>query len=189
MNINKYGFVRVAAATPKLKVADCDYNVSQIKNVINTAVSKKVQLLCFPELSITGYTCGDLFFQTVLQRKAMESLMDLAEFLIYKPSIIIMVGLPLVHQDKLYNVAAVISSEGILGFVPKQEIPNYDEFYEKRWFVNGRDIFDEVVETSIGHYPISSSLIFDTPIAKFGVECEDLWSALPPSSALSNTRS
>ena len=186
MNINKYGFVRVAAATPKLKVADCDYNVSQIKNVINTAVSKKVQLLCFPELSITGYTCGDLFFQTVLQRKAMESLMDLAEFLIYKPSIIIMVGLPLVHQDKLYNVAAVISSEGILGFVPKQEIPNYDEFYEKRWFVNGRDIFDEVVETSIGHYPISSSLIFDTPIAKFGVEiCEDLWSALPPSSALS----
>ena len=186
MNINKYGFVRVAAATPKLKVADCDYNVSQIKNVINTAVSKKVQLLCFPELSITGYTCGDLFFQTVLQRKAMESLMDLAEFLIYKPSIIIMVGLPLVHQDKLYNVAAVISSEGILGFVPKQETPNYDEFYEKRWFVNGRDIFDEVVETSIGHYPISSSLIFDTPIAKFGVEiCEDLWSALPPSSALS----
>lgn len=186
MNINKYGFVRVAAATPKLKVADCDYNVSQIKDVINTAVNKKVQLLCFPELSITGYTCGDLFFQTVLQRKAMESLMDLAEFLIDKPSIIIIVGLPLVHQDKLYNVAAVISSEGILGFVPKQETPNYDEFYEKRWFVNGRDIFDEVVETSIGHYPISSSLIFDTPIAKFGVEiCEDLWSALPPSSALS----
>lgn len=186
MNINKYGFVRVAAATPKLKVADCEYNVSQIKNVINTAVNKKVQLLCFPELSITGYTCGDLFFQTVLQRKAMEALIDLVEFLNDKPSIITMVGLPLAHQNKLYNVAAVISKEGILGFVPKQEIPNYDEFYEKRWFYSGRDIFDEKVETPIGHYPISSSLIFNASNVKFGIEiCEDLWTATPPSSALS----
>ena len=186
MNINKYGFVRVAAATPKLKVADCDYNISQIKDLIDIAVNKNVQLLCFPELSITGYTCADLFFQTALQHKAIEALMDLTKFLNDKPSIVVMVGLPLAHQNKLYNVAAVISLEGILGFVPKQEIPNYNEFYEKRWFENGRDLFDEVVETPIGHYPISSSLIFDTSHVKFGVEiCEDLWSATPPSSALS----
>ena len=186
MNINKYGFVRVAAASPKLKVADCDYNVSQIKNVIDTAVNKNVQLLSFPELTITGYSCADLFFQTALQRKAIESLMELADFLIDKPSIIIMVGLPLAHQNKLYNVAAIVSSEGILGFVPKQKIPNYDEFYEKRWFESGRDLFDEVVETPIGYYPISSSLIFDTSHVKFGIEiCEDLWIATPPSSVLS----
>ena len=186
MNINDYGFVRVGAASPKLKVADCDYNVSQIKILIDEAVNQKVQLLSFPELSITGYTCGDLFFQTVLQRKAMESVMDLVEFMNDKPSIIVMVGLPLVHKNKLYNVAAVLSSEGILGFVPKQEIPNYNEFYEKRWFESGNELFDEIVETSLGYHPISSTLLFETKHAKFGLEiCEDLWTPTPPSSSLS----
>ncbi len=186
MNINEYGFVRVAAASPKLKVADCDYNVEQIKQLIDEATRQYVQFLTFPELSITGYTCADLFFQTALQRKAIEALKELAEFMLDKPSLILMVGLPLVHQNSLYNVAAVVSSEGILGFVPKQEIPNHNEFYEKRWFTSGKTLFDETVVTSIGHYPISSSMIFDTPYAKFGVEvCEDLWSATPPSSSLS----
>lgn len=186
MNINKYGFVRVAAASPKLKVADCDYNASQIKQLIDTAVKQNVQFICFPELSITGYTCADLFLQTVLQRKAMETLMNLVEFMNDKKSLVVIVGLPLVYQNKLYNVAAAISSEGILGFAPKQSIPNHDEFYEKRWFSGGKDIFDEMVETPSGLYPISSSLIFETPFAKFGIEiCEDLWSAIPTSSSLS----
>lgn len=185
MNINDYGFVRVAAASPKLKVADCDYNVSQTKLLIDEAVNQNVQLICFPELSITGYTCGDLFLQTTLQRKAMESVIEIVEFMNDKPSLIAMIGLPLIHKNQLYNVAAVVSSEGILGFVPKQEIPNYGEFYEKRWFASGREICDEVVETPLGYHPISFNLIFETPHAKFAIEiCEDLWSPSPPSSYL-----
>ncbi|HTN68375.1 MAG TPA: NAD(+) synthase [Dysgonamonadaceae bacterium] len=185
MNINEFGFVRVAAASPKLKVADCDYNVSQIKLVIEEAVKQNVQFLCFPELSITGYTCGDLFSQTALQRKALDSLDELVEFMWDKPSLIIMVGLPLVHRDKLYNVAAVLSAEGIMGFVPKQEIPNYNEFYEKRWFVSGKRLSDDLVNTSLGRHPISSSLLFETEQAKFGLEiCEDLWVPSPPSSSM-----
>lgn len=185
MNINEFGFVRVAAASPKLKVADCDYNVSQIKLVIEEAVKQNVQFLCFPELSITGYTCGDLFSQTALQRKALDSLDELVEFMWDKPSLIIMVGLPLVHRDKLYNVAAVLSAEGIMGFVPKQEIPNYNEFYEKRWFVSGKRLSDDLVNTPLGRHPISSSLLFETEQAKFGLEiCEDLWVPSPPSSSM-----
>lgn len=185
MNINEYGFVRVAAASPKLRVADCDYNISQMKTLMDEAIEQKVQFICFPELSITAYTCGDLFFQTVLQRKALESLMELVEYMSDKPSLISIVGLPLVHENKLYNVAAIISSEGLLGFVPKQEIPNYNEFYEKRWFASGKNIHDEMVETSYGYYPISSTQLFKTVYANFGVEiCEDLWVPNPPSTSL-----
>ncbi|MGV8962682.1 MAG: NAD(+) synthase [Candidatus Saccharimonadaceae bacterium] len=185
MNINDYGFVRVAAASPKLKVADCDYNVSQIKVIVDDAIKQNVQFLCFPELSITAYSCGDLFFQPVLQHKALLSLMDLVEFMNDKQSLITIVGLPLVHENKLYNVAAVISSEGLLGFVPKQEIPNYNEFYEKRWFASGKYLHDEMVETPHGYYPISTTQLFKTVYANFGIEiCEDLWSPMPPSSSL-----
>ncbi|HUI32949.1 MAG TPA: NAD(+) synthase [Dysgonamonadaceae bacterium] len=184
MNINEFGFVRVAAASPKLKVADCDYNVSQIKLVIEEAIQQNVQLLCFPELCITAYTCGDLFFQTALQRKAMSSLIDLEIFMMDNPSLVIIVGLPLVHRDKLYNVAAVISADGIMGFVPKQEIPNYNEYYEKRWFASGKELSDVFVNPDLGAYPISSSMIFETEHAKFGIEiCEDLWVPSPPSSS------
>ena len=162
MNINDYGFVRVAAASPKLKVADCDYNTTQIKQLIDDAVKQNVQFLCFPELSITGYTCADLFFQTALQRKAIASLMELVSFMKDKPSLISMVGLPLVHKNNLYNVAAVISAEGILGFVPKQEIPNHSEFYEKRWFTSGIDIHDETVDFQRGEVETDSeNLYFD----------------------------
>ncbi len=186
MNINDYGFVRVAAASPKLKVADCDYNISQIKQLIDEAVKQDIQFITFPELSITGYTCADLFFQIALQRKALDALMELVEFMKDKKSLIILVGLPLLHKNNLYNVAAVISSEGILGFVPKQEIPNHSEFNEKRWFTSGSDLHDEIVETAAGYHPFSSKLIFETQHAKFGVEIgEDLWTPAPPSSMLS----
>lgn len=186
MNINDYGFVRVAAASPKLKVADCDYNTTQIKKLIDDAVKQNVQLLCFPELSITGYTCADLFFQTALQSKAIDALMELVGFMKDKPSLITIVGLPLVHMNNLYNVAAVISCEGILGFVPKQELPNHNEFYEKRWFTSGKDLHDEIVETPLGYHPFSSALLFETQYAKFAIEiCEDLWTPSPPSSSLS----
>lgn len=185
MNINDYGFVRVAAASQKLKVADCDYNISQIKLLIDEAVKQNIQFITFPELSITGYTCADLFFQPVLQRKAMDGLMELVEFMKDKKSLIAIVGLPLLHKNNLYNVAAAISSEGIMGFVPKQEIPNYNEFSEKRWFASGRDLNDTVA-TSAGYHPFSSSLIFETQYIKFGIDiCEDLWAPTPSSSLLS----
>ena len=186
MNINDYGFVRVAAASPKLKVADCNYNTSQIKQLIDEAVIQNIQFITFPELSITGYTCADLFFQTALQRKALDALMELVEFMRDKKSLITLVGLPLLHNNNLYNVAAAISSEGILGFVPKLEIPNHNEFNEQRWFTSGADLHDEIVETSAGYHPFSSSLIFETQYAKFGVEIgEDLWTPVPPSSLFS----
>ena len=186
MNINDYGFVRVAAASPKLKVADCDYNISQIKQLIDEAVKQKIQFITFPELSITGYTCADLFLQTILQRKAFDALMELVDYMNDKKSLIAIVGLPLLFKNRLYNVAAAISSKGILGIVPKQEIPNHNEFNEKRWFTSGVDLNDEIIETSVGHHPFSSNLIFETQHAKFGVEIgEDLWTPAPPSSLLS----
>jgi len=140
MNINDYGFVRVAAATPKLKVADCDYNVYEMKSMIDEAVKNQVQIICFPELCITGYTCADLFFQTALLEKAKASLLEIASFMHDKPTIVAIVGLPIRKLNSLYNVAAVISSEGIVGMIPKTYIPNEGEFYEKRWFASGKDM-------------------------------------------------
>ena len=102
MNINDYGFVRVAAASPRLKVADCDYNTSQIKQLIDEAAKQNVQFICFPELSITGYTCADLFFETVLQHKAIESLMELVEYMHDKPALITIVGLPLLQIGRAH---------------------------------------------------------------------------------------
>ena len=197
MHINDYGFLRVAAASPKLKVADCDFNTEEIKRVIERAQGEKVQILCFPELSLTGYSCGDLFFQKALQQKAVESLCELVRFLTERPFIIVIVGLPLRIKESLYNVAAVLSGEGILGFVPKTYIPNNNEFYEKRWFASGNqltdtiatienDIFNVTVEKETNKVPISSKgMIFHTSFGSFGIEiCEDLWMPVPPSSHL-----
>lgn len=197
MNINDYGFLRVAAASPKLKVADCDYNTSEIEKTIEKALQENVQILCFPELSLTSYTCGDLFFQKSLQKKALESLFRLARFLEDRPSIIVIVGLPLRVKNSLYNMAAVLSGEGILGFVPKTYLPNNNEYYEKRWFTSGLELMDmsvnledEDISLSVdidnSYIPISCrGLIFHTSFANFGVEiCEDLWMPEPPSSQL-----
>ena len=197
MNINDYGFLRVAAASPKLKVADCDYNLAEIKRVIERAQQEDVQILCFPELCLTAYSCGDLFFQKALQQKALESLCKLVRFLEERPSIITIVGLPLRIKNSLYNVAAVLSGEGILGFVPKTYIPNNNEYYEKRWFTSGDNLtdltvnieddkFDLTVDIESSKVPISSKgMIFHTSFANFGIEiCEDLWMPIPPSCEL-----
>ena len=197
MNINDYGFLRVAAASPKLKVADCDYNTEEIKRVIEQALQNNVQILCFPELCLTAYSCGDLFFQKALQQKALESLCKLVRFLEERPSIITIVGLPLRIKNSLYNVAAVLSGEGILGLVPKIYIPNNNEYYEKRWFASGDDLtdltvniegdkFDLTVDIESSKVPISSKgMIFHTTFGCFGIEiCEDLWMPVPPSSEL-----
>jgi NH(3)-dependent NAD(+) synthetase (EC 6.3.1.5) len=185
MNINDYGFVRVAAATPKLKVADCDYNVYEMKSMIDEAVKNQVQIICFPELCITGYTCADLFFQTALLEKAKASLLEIASFMHDKPTIVAIVGLPIRKLNCLYNVAAVISSEGIVGMIPKTYIPNEGEFYEKRWFASGKDMENTTIVIGNEHIAFGTDILFETPFVTFGIEiCEDLWMPIPPSSNL-----
>lgn len=134
MYINRQGFIRVAAASPRLRVADCDYNRREIQSMIGEAVEQQVQVVCFPELSLTGYSCGDLFFQETLQREAIASLQELAHFMHDKRSLTAIVGLPLRIGSNLFNMAAVIAAEGIVGLVPKTHVPNDREYYEKRWF-------------------------------------------------------
>lgn len=186
MQINEFGFLRVAAASPGLRVADCAFNTQEIKAVIERALKENVQIICFPELSITGYTCGDLFFQEALQHKAVDSLAELVAFMKERPSLIAIVGLPLKIKSSLFNVAAVVSAEGILGLVPKKNIPNDREFYEKRWFASGNDLHLFSVDIHGEKVPITpGGMIFNTPYANFGIEiCEDLWAPVPPSSAL-----
>ena len=186
MHINDFGFLRVAAASPRLRVADCDYNIREIKSVIERASQEKVQIVCFPELSITAYSCGDLFFQEALQRKAVASLTELAAFMKGKPSLIAIVGLPLRIKSSLFNMAAVVSAEGILGLVPKMHIPDDREYYEKRWFASAADLSAFSVEIDGEEVPVAAEgMIFRTPFGNFGIEiCEDLWMPNPPSSTL-----
>ncbi len=189
MEINRYGFIRLGAASPKLKVADCGYNVAEIKKVIERAQQEEVQVLCFPELCLTASSCGDLFFQRLLQEEAVEALSDLSFFLkrgrsdVYP---IVLVGLPLRIQTNLYNVATVISAEGILGVVPKRSLTNRNGIHETHWFTPGTQLDCRTVKIAGEDVPISSGgMIFRTPFAHFGVEIgEELWGPIPPSSKL-----
>ncbi|MDR1090037.1 MAG: NAD(+) synthase [Prevotella sp.] len=183
--MNNYGFVRIAAATPSLKVADCDYNINEILKLVADAEKNKVSAIVFPELSITGYTCGDLFLQHTLLKGAKQSLLRIQDAT-KGYSAVIVVGMPLAVSDKLYNVAVVICGGKILGVVPKTFLPNYNEFYEKRWFSSSGELKDEVVYLCGNCVPIGINLIFETQDFKFSVEiCEDLWTPIPPSSIAS----
>ena len=186
MQINRYGFIRVAAASPRLRVADCDYNREEIQRVIGQAAEQQVQIICFPELSITGYSCGDLFFQESLQREAIASLQALSLFMHDKPSMNAIVGVPMRIGSNLFNMAAVISSGGILGLVPKTHVPNDREYYEKRWFAPAANLTAHSVVIGGREVPVAAcGMLFETPFTTFGVEiCEDLWMPSPPSSQL-----
>lgn len=139
----KNGFIKVAAATPKIKVGDCGYNVTEIKKIIDKAYDDGVQLIVFPELCITGYTCSDLFWQQNLLKKAKDKLILLAKHTAEK-EIVAIVGLPFEFKGKLYNVAAVLYDGEILGIVPKSYLPNYSEFYEARHFTSGIGVKDYI---------------------------------------------
>lgn len=186
-----FGFVRVAAAVPMLKVANCAFNVREIKRQITEAVSEGVEVVCFPELGITGYTCADLFFTQQLQQDALRGLEELTEFTRGK-SIIVLVGAPLKVDNNLYNCAFVLTDGEVVGVVPKVNLPNTGEFYEKRWFTGGRAVREEngtpripTVELWSGDVPFGTDLLFMTRNYAFGLEiCEDLWSPLPPSTQL-----
>ena len=184
--MKNYGFIRVAASSPKLKVADTSYNVEEIKSVIKEAGDKKVSVLVFPELSVTAYTCGDLFGQDILLKSAEEGVGEICRYS-KDYDILIFVGTPVPVGQYLFNCAVVIQKGRILGIIPKTYIPNYDEFYEKRWFSSCRDYSQKQISyCGCDDIPFGADILFqddDMPEFCVGAEiCEDLWSPIPPSS-------
>lgn len=184
----KYGFVKTAAATPKIRVADCEFNANQIIEQIKEANSNGASLIVFPELCITGYTCSDLFLQSTLLRaaeNAVEKIIRETENL----DIISIVGVPIAHRQSLFNCAVVIFKGDILGVVPKINIPNYSEFYEARHFTSGAEADEFFFEyAGCSEVDFSTNIIFKSAKLSdfsFAVEiCEDLWVADSPSAYL-----
>ena len=178
------GFVKVASAIPSVKVADCQYNVEQIESLIVQAEGHGVEIICLPELSLTAYTCQDLFQQQLLLEEAEMALIHLMNFT-RSLDIISIVGLPVPYKGSLLNCAAVIQKGKILGMIPKTYLPNYKEFYEKRWFTSGIDIAAGSLLVCGQQVPLNQFILFRTPSCTFGVEiCEDMWAPIPPSSYL-----
>lgn len=179
------GFIRAAAISPSLRVADCAYNAQQIVEAMQAFAAENVHLLCLPEFSLTGYTCSDLFLQEPLLRgaeKALGTILQASKGL----SLVTLVGLPVRHSGKLYNCAAVVCGGELLGLVPKTCLPNYGEFYEKRHFQPGMEEA-ECIEYAGQETLIGTRLLFackQMPSFVLGVEiCEDLWAPVPPSCA------
>lgn len=184
--MNPFGFLRVAAATPLLRVADCAYNLEHILALLRRAERERVNLIVFPELAITGYSCGDLFHQPVLQRGAVAALEQLVHESETLFAGLIVVGVPLVVGDLLFNCAAVAHRGRLLGIVPKSFLPNYKEFYEARWFAPAIKVSRHEIVLDGCSVPFGTDQLFaaeaDGPVV--GVEiCEDLWVPTPPSSA------
>lgn len=177
----KYGFVRVAAAVPHTIVADCLQNAAFMKAEIDKAHQKKAEVIVFPELCMTSYTCADLFFQSALLNDAEHAL----EILIRQSANLdttVIVGMPVAVQSVLYNCAIVFSKGQILGIVPKTYLPNYQEFYEQRWFHSGKDIRNSSATLCGQTVPFGTDLLFKTRDFTFAIEiCEDLWAAIAPS--------
>lgn len=181
------GFLRVAAAIPSVRVADVNYNIEQIKLQIVEAENQGAEVIVFPELSITGYSCQDLFNQHVLIEKAEEGIKQLIEFTSDK-HITVIVGVPVDTGKILLNCAAVICGGWIESLIPKTYLPNYGEFYEKRWFASAQDINDGETVQYAGEYITLTKqpLLFKTNDGvRFGIEiCEDVWAPAPPSNRL-----
>ena len=179
----RYGFVKTACATPDIRVADCAYNAAQTIRAVEQAAGQGVEVLCLPELGLTGYTCEDLFFQPVLQQGALDALDTVLKATAHT-SVVFVVGLPLAVRGKLYNCAAVCQSGRLLGLVPKTHLPSYNEFYEGRRFTAapaGTFTLQLLGQTVL----FGTKLLFCHPKAdcfKIAVEiCEDVWAPLPPS--------
>lgn len=176
-----HGFVRVAVAIPEVKVADCRFNSSKMIELIEKAEHAQVEIISFPELSITGYTCGDLFMQQQLLNDAEKALTELL-LKTYATNVVIIAGMPIRSEHQLYNAAIVFQSGKILGIVPKTHLPNNKEFYEKRWFTSGADARTTTIRFNDTDVPFGTNLLFNYGEATFGIEiCEDLWMPLPTS--------
>ncbi len=179
------GYTRVAVCVPEIKVADVDFNIKSIADMAIQAAENKARITLFPELCVTAYTCADLFLQDLLLSKAEDALKMLAAETASTDTIIV-VGAPLRHNGSLYNCAVVIYEGDIKGVVPKSNIPNYAEFYERRWFAPATVLEKgSTIRICNDSYPFGTDLLFDTGDTKFAIEiCEDLWVAIPPSSGM-----
>ncbi len=179
----RYGFVKVAAATPPMRVADCVYNADMTIEAIKEAEKESVKILVLPEFGLTGYTCGDLFLQDTLLEGALKQLKRVAESTAGM-DVFVTVGLPFMHNSKLYNVAAAVQDGKILGLVPKHFLPNYAEYYESRHFMPGR-MAVETVDVLGEKVPFGMNILFRCEEMRklaIGIEiCEDLWMPQPPS--------
>ena len=179
-----YGFVKVAAAVPLVQVADCFYNIEKIEGLMRQASEKGVQIIAFPELSVTGYTCLDLFAQQPLLDGAEEALLQLVSNTA-DLDILTIVGVPLRTENRLINAAVVFQKGAIRGVVPKTYLPNYKEFQEQRWFTSVTELRESTISIGEEEYPMGSHLLFRSGRLTAGIEiCEDLWVPVPPSSLL-----
>ncbi len=184
--MSDHGFLRVAAASPRLRVADCVFNVAQMLPLLEQAQHESVAVLVFPELGLTGYTCADLFHHPTLQRGAVAGLERLCQATSTLYAGLAVAGLPLVVDDQLFNCAAVLHRGHVLGLVPKSYLPNYKEFYEGRWFAPAANARSRDVRLGEEVVPFGTGQLFTAAGVEgltLGVEiCEDLWVPIPPSS-------
>ena len=180
----KDGFIKVAVATPEVKVADCEWNAQQTIKLIEEAEEQGVKVLVFPELGITGYTCGDLVFQDTLLENAKKKMWEIVDATQDK-DVFVFVGLPLMIKEKLYNVAAAIQRGELLGLIPKYYIPNYSEFSEGRYFKAGKKAVTEIlIDGQIVSFGMNLLFTCESLGMTLAAEvCEDLWAPVPPSSA------
>ena len=179
---NQYGYMRVAAAVPRVHIADAHRNAEGALKIMQDAFDEGVEIVVMPELSLVGYTCGDMVLQNKLLTDAERALEWLMQECADIPTIGI-VGLPVVFADRLYNCAAIFGQGQLWGIVPKSYIPNYGEFSELRWWVSGYSIKDRMIRFAGQEAPFGSDLLFDLHGVEFGVEiCEDMWVPVPPSS-------
>ncbi len=185
--MRQYGYLRTACAVPKVSVADCRANSEAIIRLCQKAWEEKAAVVLFPELCVTGYTCGDLFFQRQLQESVREAVNAIKDWSNGHPMLIV-IGVPVPMTSGLYNCALAINDGRLLGLVPKQAVPNNQEFYEKRWFKSANDLDTDSCDWFGEAIPIGSDLLFQhasIPEAIVGIEiCEDLWTPMPPSAAL-----
>lgn len=185
--MKELNYIKICASSPKLKVADSTFNTDEIICEIKKSIDENVEVVVFPELSITGYTCGDLFFQDILLRDCEASVERIVEYSSDK-DILIVVGAPVSARGMTFNCGLVINRGRLLGIVPKSFLPNYNEFYEKRWFASGIETINETVDYCGVTIPFGTDLLFESEANKdliLGLEiCEDLWAPVPPSSNL-----
>lgn len=185
ITMNCSNFIRVASACPLTRVADVAFNIKEIEACIDQSAGMGASMVVFPELSVTSYTCGDLFLQKRLLDEAEQAVAELCKNSLGK-DLLIAVGAPLNLNTAVYNCAFILFEGRILGIVPKSYIPNYEEFYEKRWFTSGREVIGATVDfAGQKAIPFGIDLLFKSGDVQFGFEiCEDLWSVVPPSSHL-----
>jgi len=181
-----FGFLRVGAACPPVRLADPEGNVTEMLRVAGAAQERGVQVLLFPELSLTGYTASDLFFSLSTLIGGVERALERLLRETAKSPMVMVAGMPLAHEGRLFNTAAVMQAGKVLGLVPKSYIPGYKEYYEERWFSPARDAMSDTARILGETVPFSADLLFtleSEPGVALGVEiCEDLWAAVPPSS-------